>query len=154
MTANAICPPSSAACGHLAAAGAAGVIAWEIVGRLVSPALIGETLSPQDLIGALAGTLFGLDLPSILTLAVHLATGILVYPMLFHCIRVLAPALGALGAGAVLGVATWVLALGVFAPIVGAPFLLGLAAISWMSLAGHLAYGLVLAAAHDRLGRG
>ncbi|MCC7427686.1 MAG: hypothetical protein IT557_12325 [Alphaproteobacteria bacterium] len=144
--------PAPETLGRLAIGGAAGTAAWEFTARVIGPITIGETPSPQDLIGALAGTLFGLELPGMVTLLVHLATGIVAYPILYLLIRAMAPGAGALGAGAVVGVATWVLALGIFAPIVGAPFLLDLAPLSWLSLVGHLAYGVALALVAGRIG--
>ena len=58
--------------------------------------------------------------------------------------------------GAVLGAATWFFALGIVAPVSGLPFLLGVGAITWAALVGHLVYGLVvaggLALARKRLG--
>ena len=41
-----------------------------------------------------------------------------------------------------LGVLTWILALGVFASLAGLPFMLGFIPLTWMSLVGHVALGL------------
>ena len=55
--------------------------------------------------------------------------------------------------GLLVGVGTWILALGVFVSLAGIPFMLNWGGLAWMSLVGHVIYGLVVAAVFERLNR-
>jgi hypothetical protein len=134
----------------LVAAGIAADIAWELWARVVTTAVIGGPLQPASLILSL------FRLPEDYRLfaeGLHLATGALFYPLLFLLIRRAVFSGGTLVDGLIVGVVTWVLALGVFAPLAGLPFMLGFIPLAWMSGIGHLCYGLVLAFVYDRLTR-
>ena len=55
--------------------------------------------------------------------------------------------------GLLVGVGTWILALGVFVSHAGIPFMLNWGGLAWMSLVGHVIYGLLVAATFERLSR-
>ena len=44
----------------------------------------------------------------------------------------------------ILGADTWFSAIGIVAPVSGLPFLLGMGAMMWAALVGHLVYGLAV----------
>lgn len=126
---------------RLVAAGLAATVAWELWARIVTRAVIGGPLEPAALILSLF-RLPGEFRP--LAEALHLTTGFLFYPLLFLAIVRLLYSGGPLVDGLVIGVVTWVLALGVFAPLAGLPFMLGFIPLAWMSGIGHVIFGLVL----------
>lgn len=126
---------------RLVAAGLAATLVWELWARVVTAAVIGGPLEPA----ALILTLFRLPgeyRPA--AEALHLTTGFLFYPILFLLIRRFVYSGGRLVDGLVIGVVTWILALGVFAPLAGLPFMLGFIPLAWMSGIGHVVFGLVL----------
>lgn len=55
--------------------------------------------------------------------------------------------------GLLIGVGTWILALGVFVSLAGIPFMLNWGGLAWMSLVGHVIYGLLVAATFERLSK-
>ena len=136
-------------------AAVAALIAWEIFARLVAPAWIGGPLQPTGLVKSLFANVLGLPVGQAAAQTVHVVTGLLVYPAVF-LLATRIKSLGWIADGAILGVATWFFAIGIVAPISGLPFLLGVGAITWAALVGHLVYGLVVAGgfalARKRLG--
>ena len=136
-------------------AAVAALIAWEIFARLVAPAWIGGPLQPTGLVKSLFANVLGLPVGQAAAQTVHVVTGLLVYPAVF-LLATRIKSLGWIADGAILGVATWFFAIGVVAPISGLPFLLGVGAITWAALVGHLVYGLAVAGgfklARKRLG--
>ena len=136
-------------------AAVAALIAWEIFARLVAPAWIGGPLQPTGLVKSLFANVLGLPVGQAAAQTVHVVTGLLVYPAAF-LLATRIKSLGWIADGAILGVATWFFAIGVVAPISGLPFLLGVGAITWAALVGHLVYGLAVAGgfklARKRLG--
>lgn len=134
----------------LVAAGLAADVVWEFWARVVTAAIIGGPLQPASLILGL------FRLPESyrgFAEALHLTTGFLFYPLLYLAIRRLVYSGGALVDGLVIGVATWILALGIFAPLAGQPFMLGFIPLAWMSGIGHVLYGLTLSFLYYRLTR-
>jgi hypothetical protein len=136
-------------------AAVAALIAWEVFARLLAPLWIGGPLQPTGLVKSLFANVLGLPIGPTAAQAIHVATGLLVYPAAFF-LATRIKSLGWIADGAVLGAATWFFALGIVAPASGLPFLLGAGAITWAALVGHLVYGLViaggLALARKRLG--
>ena len=136
-------------------AAVAALIAWEIFARLVAPAWIGGPLQPTGLVKSLFANVLGLPIGPTAAQAMHVATGLLAYPAAFF-LATRIKSLGWIADGAILGVATWFFAIGIVAPISGLPFLLGVGAITWAALVGHLVYGLAVAGgfalARKRLG--
>ena len=141
--------------GALLIAAVAALIAWEVFARVVAPLWIGGPLQPTGLVKSLFANVLSLPIGQTAAQALHVATGVLVYPAAFFLATRIA-SLGWIADGAILGVATWFFAIGVVAPISGLPFLLGVGAITWAALVGHLVYGLAVAGgfklARKRLG--
>ena len=143
--------------GKLLAGGLVGLIAFEVFGRYGAPFIMGGPLSPIGLVLALFKNFLGLPIGATLAHGVHYATGIVFYPLGYLAMTLAAGAVGVrlagLGAGLVWGlvwgVVTWFLALGVFASLAGLPFMLNFTTITWVSLLGHLAYGLGAALVYE-----
>jgi hypothetical protein len=141
--------------GALLIAAVAALIAWEIFARAIAPAWIGGPLQPTGLAKSLFANVLGLPIGQTAAQAVHVLTGLIAYPAAYLLARRIA-SLGWIADGALLGAATWFFALGIVAPAAGLPFLLGVGAITWAALVGHLVYGLAVtggfALARKRLG--
>lgn len=113
--------------------GIAGFALWELYTGWLNPLIFGFTFGPLPLIKGL----FGLSSDA-LAYALHALTGIVVYAFAYTLVlRPLIPGPWVIPALA-LGLATWILALGVFAPQTGAPFMLNFGTLSWASLIGHV----------------
>ena len=87
--------PSMATLGHLFAGGLAGLLLWEVWGRLIAPLVIGGPLEPQGLVIALSGSLLGLTLSKGVATAIHFAIGISAYPIAYWAVSRLIPRWGA-----------------------------------------------------------
>jgi len=131
---------------QLALAAAAAMAGWEIFAKGIAPLIMGGPLSPNGLIVSLIKSLVGVKPPGYVATMLHWFTGLVGYPLGFLVLATALPRIGVVGQGIIVGVGTWFLALGVFAPLAGLPFMLKFATITWVSLWGHLAYGLILAA--------
>lgn len=128
---------------NLCLGGAAGLLAWELFARLVTPEVIGGPLEPASLIISLFQNLFGFDPGRPAAEALHYVTGVALYPLAYWLLTSLTLSLGPTADGVVWGVVTWILALGLFASLAGLPFMLGFIPLSWMSLVGHMLYAMV-----------
>lgn len=136
--------------GALVAGGIAADLCWEFWARVITPVFVGGPLQPA----ALILSLFRLPVEYYPHAEVlHLMTGALFYPLLMWAIRTFIYGGGAIVDGVIIGLFTWFLALGVFAPLAGLPFMLGFIKLAWFSGIGHLAYGLVLATVFHALAR-
>ena len=133
-------------------AGVAGLIAWEAFASLIAPLWIGERLDPSGLVQAA----FGIQSAAV-ALLVHIATGLVVFPLVYawgveRVLPRLVPGMPWIVRGLLYGAGLWVFAMWVVAGLLaGFPAFLGFGTVAWASLAGHLAYGVVLAAASDWL---
>lgn len=142
--------PSPRVAAALLAGGLAADLAWEVWARLITPVLIGGPLQPA----ALILSLFRLPPDYYLHAEVlHVLTGLAFYPLVFWAIRTWLYAGTRLADGLLIGVFTWILALGVFAPLAGLPFMLGFIPLAWMSGIGHVLYGLALSYAFRAVAR-
>ena len=130
---------------QLALAAAAAMAGWEIFAKGIAPLIMGGPLSPNGLIVSLIKSLFAVKPPGYVATVLHWFTGLAAYPLGFLVLAAVLPRIGFIGQGIIVGVGTWFLALGVFAPLAGLPFMLKFGTITWVSLWGHLAYGLILA---------
>ncbi|MEM1307388.1 MAG: hypothetical protein AAGG99_07680 [Pseudomonadota bacterium] len=142
MGANII--PTGRQLGALIIGGAFGLALWEVSARLLAPQIIGGPMEPAGLIISLFKAVFGLTLTTTIAETIHIATGLVGYPIgywVFTRIISLGTALN----GLVWGVILWFVALGVFASLAGFPFLLGYGNLTWLSLMGHVLYGYGLA---------
>jgi hypothetical protein len=125
----------------LVAGGLAADLAWEFWARAVTPLIVGGPLQPA----ALILSLFRLPQEYFLHAEVlHVITGLVFYPMVMWGIRTYFYAGSRLVDGLIIGLFTWFLSLGVFAPLAGLPFMLGFILLAWMSGIGHVLYGIAL----------
>lgn len=88
--------PSAATVSMLLAGGLAGLLAWEVWGRLIAPLVIGGPLEPQGLVIALSSSLLGISLSKGVATAIHFAIGIAAYPAAYWLVSRLIPRWGAL----------------------------------------------------------
>lgn len=133
--------PSFRVFGALVAGGLAADLAWEFWARVITPVIVGGPLQPAGLILSL------FRLPAeyyVHAEVLHVVTGLVFYPMVMWAIRTYVYAGSRLADGLIIGLFTWFLALGVFAPLAGLPFMLGFILLSWMSGIGHVLYGIAL----------
>ncbi len=130
---------------RLVLAAAAAMAGWEIFAKGIAPLIMGGPLSPNGLIVSLIKSQIGIKPPGYVATVLHWATGLAAYPVGFLVLATVLPRIGFLGQGMIVGIGTWFLALGVFAPLAGLPFMLNFGTITWVSLWGHLAYGVTLA---------
>lgn len=133
----------------LFAGGLAGLIAFEVFASLIAPLIMGGPLQPAGLVVALFKALFGVDPGSSVATLIHYATGIVGYPIAYWLFSRLVLGTRVIPNGIIWGVLTWILALGVLTTLAGLPFMLNFGTITWVSLAGHVAYGLVAVAVFE-----
>ena len=131
----------------LLAGGVVALIAWEVfVGSVIPQLLGGPRFGPVGLVGQVLNAVIGYN-PGLTTNTIlHYLTGIVFYQVALAGLivltdRIIGLRLPAVVWGVIWGVATWFIALGVFASIAGFGFMLGFGTITWWSLAGHLVYG-------------
>lgn len=131
--------------GDVLVAGLAGLVAWEVFARGLAPLWLGFALDPRVLIDA------ALDIRGPAALAVHLCTGLLVFPLAFLLIalpvaRLLVPRLPWWVTAVGFGVVLWIIAAFVIASLMaGMPPFFGFGAVAWASLIGHAALALAMA---------
>jgi len=119
------------------AGGLVGFLAWEIYTGWINPLILGFSFGPLPLIKGLLGIS-----SDAIAYALHALTGIVVYAFAYRL--VLRPAVPGpwLVPALILGLATWFVALGVLAPLTGAPFMINFGTLTWASLAGHVVMAL------------
>lgn len=128
---------------NLCLGGAAGLLTWELFARLLTPEVIGGPLEPASLIISLFENLFAVNPGRPAAEALHYITGIALYPLAYWILTRLTRSLGPTLDGLLWGIATWIIALGLFASLAGLPFMLGYIPLTWMSLVGHTLYAMV-----------
>jgi hypothetical protein len=133
-------------------AGLAGQAVFETVALFLMPVLFGMPLMPALLVVTLGQTLLGLQLPMLAGWIGHLAAGTVLFPFAWLALR-RATGWPAAASGAALGIALWLFAQGLLAPLAGRPFMLGFVPYTWASLGAHLAYAIAVALVFDRLTR-
>jgi hypothetical protein len=127
-------------------AGAAADLTWEVWARGVTPLLVGGPLEPA----ALVQSVFGLGSRFAAEL-IHLVVGVVFYPLGYLFVarplqRAILPNLPTVLTGAGFGVGLWIFALYVMAHLIaGLPPFLGFIPLTWVSLVGHLLFGIVVA---------
>jgi hypothetical protein len=141
-------PPLTAATLSTAVlSGAAADLVWEGWARLLTPILVGGPLQPA----ALVQSVFGFQ-DWVWAEAIHGVVGVVFYPLGYLYVarpaaRILTPVLPWWAIGLGFGVGLWVFALWVMAHLfAGLPAFLGFIPLAWASLAGHMLFGLVVAA--------
>ena len=144
----------------LLVSGAFAILAFDLFGQTISPLLsaiptLGSKLAPVALANQSLGAITGLGTKFIAQYgighAIHLLTGLLVYPIGYMFIarpiaQKIAPIVPWWGVGIIYGIVLWVFALYVMAHLVaGNPAFLGWSGITWVALWGHIVFGLVIA---------
>jgi hypothetical protein len=131
---------------HLMIGGLASLGFYEAWANVLAPIVSGHALEPPELIKSLFQHQLGVTVPDIAARALHYATGILFYPLGYWFLTRFVKSFGRPTDGWIWGVITYFIALGVFAPLAGQPFLLHpFAALSLMSLVGHAVHGAIAA---------
>ncbi len=132
-------------------AGFFATVAFDLWGQIISPALGFANLSPHGLARSLLGRL-GLPNGDFAGYFVHFyLVGLIGYPI--GWLYVFAPAWSRVfGAthwfvpSAIYGFCLWIFAIGGITAIAGLPFFLNFTGITWVALAGHVLYGIVMVA--------
>ena len=136
----------------LVVGGLAGFAAWEAWAAIPTPLVAGGPLEPPSLIKALFAAHLGFEPRQELAVLLHWLTGVLFYPLGYFLITRNIGSLGRKADGWLWGAFTTFIALGIFAPLAGFPFLL----LAWggqltlMSLVGHTIYGGIAALVFER----
>lgn len=125
---------------------------WEVWANWPTQLAAGYQLEPPALIVTLFHMRFGIELPLVWAKGLHYLTGFLFYPLGYWLLTRIVYLRGSV-IGWTWGVITYFIALGVFAPLAGLPFLLigDNETLSLMSLLGHAGYGYVLSIVFDAL---
>lgn len=135
----------------LFAAGAVGELAVEIIAWWVFPPLLGMPMRPHILVTDLGRALLGANFSVTLAVSIHMALGLIIFPVVFVAGRDMLGAKGTLVPGIVFGVILWLIAQTTLAPLAGRPFMLGFIPYTWGSLFAHVGYTVAVAWAYDRL---
>ncbi len=142
----------------LVLSGVAATIAFDVFGKILSPAAGFARLDPVGLAEIVIAKLFGVSTTGVAT-ALHYLTGLLFYPFgyLFAARSVahaVAPRTPWWVVGAIYGVIIWLWAVYVMAHLVGGlPAFFGFSEFAWVALVGHVLFGWVTAAViRSRLG--
>lgn len=138
----------------LLAAGCIGEIVLEIFAWWVLPELLGKPMRPDILVHNLGTSLFEVELSRTLAVSIHLALGMLIFPVVFALARAVIGFETTLIPAVIYGVVLWLIAQTTLAPLAGRPFMLGLIPYTWASLFGHVLYTVVIGLAYDKLARG
>jgi len=127
-------------------------LAFDLWGQFLSPGLGFANLSPHGLAKSLLGTL-GLPNRDFAGYFMHFyLVGLIGYPVgwLFVFRPLWALVAGQRGGwfipAAIYGFGLWVFAIGGITAIAGLPFFLNFTGITWVALAGHVLYGIVMVA--------
>lgn len=127
--------------------GFAGLGLWEIWANVPTAIVAGGPLEPPALIKALFAARLGFEPSDVVAKALHYFTGVVGYPLGYYLLTRNGVSLGRRWNGWIWGTFTTFIALGVFAPLAGLPFML----LAWggqltvMSTIGHALYGAMAA---------
>jgi hypothetical protein len=144
--------PSARTVFHLMLGGFAGLGLWEIFSHVFVQWASGQDLSPPSLVQALFRRWTGIELSFPTASFVHYLTGFLLYPLGYFILTRWIKSFGLIADGVIWGILTFILALGILAPLAGFPFLL-LNQGPWlaiMSCVGHIFYALLAAYIFER----
>lgn len=134
------------------AGGAVGFGFWEFYTGVLLPTLLGISFGPIGLVQSSVDKLIGFRPEYAVAFALHAFTGIVAYSLAYSW--VLRPVMQRLHwsiPAAVLGVATWIFALGIMAPFAfNAPFMLNFGNVSLLSGFGHLIMALIIGGVAER----
>jgi hypothetical protein len=135
----------------LGIAGVIGEIVLEIAAWIIAPLVLGRPMQPALLVADLARSLFGTTLPMSAAFIIHLASGIVVFPIGYLLLRSWTKIKSPTVAGILWGVVLWLVAQAVLAPLAGRPFMLNFTPYTWASLAAHIVYTLAVALSYEWL---
>jgi hypothetical protein len=137
---------------NLMIGGFAGLGVWEIFSHVLVQWASGQDLSPPSLVQALFWRWASLDLSFPTASFIHYLTGFLLYPLGYFIMTRWIRSFGLLADGIIWGVLTFILALGILAPLAGFPFFLHTQGpwLAIMSLIGHIAYAMMAAYVFER----
>ncbi|MGU9978995.1 hypothetical protein ACJ4V0_03035 [Phreatobacter sp. HK31-P] len=127
--------------------GFAGLGLWEIWANVPTAIVAGGPLEPPSLIKALFAARLGFEPSDVVAKALHYFTGVIGYPLGYFLLTRNGVSLGRRWNGWIWGAFTTFIALGIFAPLAGLPFML----LAWggqltvMSTIGHALYGAMAA---------
>ena len=144
--------------GVMFVAGFFATLAFDFWGQVVSPGLGFANLSPHGLAKSLLATL-GLPSSDFAGYFMHFyLVGLIGYPVgwLFIFAPIWRRVVGQTHwflPSAIYGFGLWVFAIGAITAIAGLPFFLGFTGITWVALAGHMLYGIVLVAVMQIIAR-
>ncbi len=138
----------------LLAAGGIGEMVLEFFAWWIVPATLGKPMRPDILVVDIARSLLQIDVSVVLAASIHLALGILIFPLLFVVARAAIGFRTTLIPAAIYGVILWAIAQTTLAPLAGRPFMLGWIPYTWASLVGHILYTVVFALAIVKLSAG
>lgn len=129
----------------LLAAGVIGTIFFEAY-ALFAKIVLGQNMQPVVLAAGLTEVIFGIEIALYPTaLVLHLITGAVFYPLLYLFILKNFPNKSVVFTGLALGIATWILAQGVFSPMIGRDFMMGWSGFTLKSFIVHNVYALIVA---------
>ncbi|NVO58561.1 hypothetical protein HW561_22530 [Rhodobacteraceae bacterium B1Z28] len=137
--------------GAMCIAGLCATVAFDAWGQIISPGLGWANLSPEGLAISLLSSL-GLPASNFLGFFVHFyVVGLIAYPagwmFIFKPVWTSFVSDAHLGlASAFYGFSLWVFAIGGVTTFAGLPPFLSFTGITWVALAGHILYGIVLVA--------
>ena len=127
--------------------GLAGLGLWEIWANVPTAIVAGGPLEPPSLIKALFAARLGFEPSDVAAKALHYVTGVVGYPLGYYLLTRNGVSIGRRWNGWIWGTFTTFIALGIFAPLAGLPFML----LAWggqltvMSTIGHALYGAMAA---------
>ncbi|MGL4437683.1 MAG: DUF6789 family protein [Bosea sp. (in: a-proteobacteria)] len=146
--------PSARTVWHLLLGGAAGFGIWEVFAATLTAWAAGFPLQPPELVKSLFEHQLGLTISTPMAELLHGFTGLIGYPVAYLVLSRLLPSIRMPAIGWIWGVITYFIALGLFAPLAGQPFLLlNVPILSFMSLIGHAIYGYIAVLVFETLER-
>ncbi len=139
---------------NLVIGGFAGLGAWELF-PVLAVMITGEGLSPPWLVKFLFARVLGIEFANVGTwpTLLHIMTGALFYPLGYFILTRWIHSFGKTADAIIWGILTTFLALGIFAPLAGLPFLLlpqGFGPVTF-SLLGHVVYAVLAALLFEHL---
>ncbi|MDA9918645.1 hypothetical protein N9D37_02040 [Erythrobacter sp.] len=126
--------------------GIAAELFFEFYGLVINPALFGFPMEPANLVIGLTKTFLGAPISYVPAYAIHLAIGILGFPLGYYLLRKTVFArLPWQIAGLAWGVILWFIAQGILAPVMGRAFMMDWVPYTWVSLFAHPTMTLIIA---------
>ena len=137
----------------IAVAGLLGEIVLEFVAWVIFPPLLGVPMRPHILVTDLGRSLLGVEMPVQLAVAIHLALGFFIFPIVYVIARRALGMRSWLLASVLWGVLLWAIAQTTLAPLAGRPFMLGIIPYTWGSLFAHVVYTVAVGWVFETLSR-